>query len=260
MKKLLIILTSLVYIIIVGLIDYNIGNYATLYLLYLLPIILVSYNYGIKSGIFITLFASVIWIIVDLEVESYYIDSFRVIDFSSRTIIISLISALVSSYKKANDELKSIAYIDQKTGAYNYRAFIELSEKEMAIAKRENLSCSLAYFDMNKFKHVNDNFGHSTGDLVLKKFSDITITTIRSSDIFCRIGGDEFILLFISKKDIDPHIILDRIKNSFESSMIEMSLPVTVSVGLTTIEDFSKNMEYYIQQADNEMYIDKNKK
>lgn len=260
MKKLLVILASVVFISVVGYLDFNIGNYATLYLLYLLPIILVSYNYGFGSGIFITLFASAIWILVDLEVESYYYSSFRVIDFSSRTIIISIISALVSNYKKANNELKAIAYTDQKTGAYNYRAFLELSEKEMAIAKRENLSCSLAYFDMNKFKQVNDSFGHSTGDLVLKKFSEIAISTIRSSDIFCRIGGDEFILLFISRNETTPDIIIDRIKNAFDSSMVEMNLSVTVSVGLTKIEDFSKDMEFYIQQADKEMYINKGKR
>ncbi|WP_420591300.1 diguanylate cyclase [Bacterioplanoides sp.] len=90
------------------------------------------------------------------------------------------------------------AIIDDLTQIFNRRGFSLLGDKALANAQRYQWACSLVYFDLNKFKNINDQFGHAVGDEVLTNFCTLLNNNMRGSDIFARIGGDEFVALLLN--------------------------------------------------------------
>jgi len=88
-----------------------------------------------------------------------------------------------------------MATVDDLTGLSNRRGFIMLAEKSLKLAERHQHPLSLLFFDLNKFKPINDEYGHAEGDQVLISFADMLKREFRRSDIFARLGGDEFVVL-----------------------------------------------------------------
>lgn len=101
---------------------------------------------------------------------------------------------LVSIVEVSNEILKVAAYHDPLTGLPNRNLFKEIGEKLRNLAIRSGDSLALAYVDLDGFKHVNDQYGHDVGDLVLREVAEILRNSVRRNDIVCRIGGDEFVM------------------------------------------------------------------
>ena len=94
-----------------------------------------------------------------------------------------------------NIKLKDMSETDQLTQIFNRRVILEKVEEYTALAKRYGTAFSLVIFDIDHFKAVNDTFGHNVGDIVLRQLTDNVKSRIRSTDIFGRWGGEEFIIL-----------------------------------------------------------------
>ncbi|HIP33921.1 MAG TPA: GGDEF domain-containing protein [Bacteroidia bacterium] len=109
------------------------------------------------------------------------------------------------------------------------------------------------FIDLNNFKIVNDNFGHSKGDEVLKEFSEILFQNIRSSDLVFRIGGDEFVIFFKRVSKIDLKNILDKIILSFDKINCE-EYKLGLSVGVLEFDAENKTTEEIEVLADEAMY------
>ncbi len=92
-------------------------------------------------------------------------------------------------------ELAEQAVRDPLTGLYNRRFFDEALVQNIETSRRYNRDLCLVLFDLDRFKEVNDTFGHEAGDVVLKTFSRLLLKTARKADIVCRIGGDEFAVI-----------------------------------------------------------------
>jgi diguanylate cyclase (GGDEF)-like protein len=97
------------------------------------------------------------------------------------------------------------AITDELTGIYNRRGFILAAQHSLNLCVRQDLPATLAYIDLSQFKSINENFGHAEGDRVLNDISHLLKTECRPSDIFARLGGDQFVSLFInaSKDSVD---------------------------------------------------------
>ena len=149
-----------------------------------------------------------------------------------------------------------IANIDELTQVYNRRRFTELSEQLFSAHERSGRKLSLLFIDLDHFKSVNDNYGHDIGDLVLKTVAQIFRGAIRRSDIFGRLGGEEFALL-LPDTDIDEAcVIADRIRVRLSGTKIafdDSSVSVTMSVGAASNEDEAaislKKLSKYADQA-----------
>lgn len=255
LKKLIITVCGLLSVILIGAMDINLGAYISIYLIYVFPIVLISYFCDKYSGSFIAVSSAVMWTFVDwyLSEGSYHVSSV-VIEFFSRMIIFLLIATMAYQVRKYNDQLKKMAYTDQKTGAYNYRAFLDLASKEIASANRQSLEVYIAYFDMDKFKKVNDTYGHSKGDEVLSHFSRIALEQIRAYDIFARIGGDEFVLCLSGINENDLNQVLNRIAQKFNDEMKAQGLEVSVTAGFANCTKRNEGIELLIHEADVSMY------
>lgn len=149
-------------------------------------------------------------------------------------------------------KLEILAVTDPLTGCYNRREFNNRLEKSLDKKIRSNSPLSLITIDIDYFKKLNDSFGHHFGDKVLKVFSRMVYDIIRSNDIFCRVGGDEFAILLEADEE-ETLLLANRIKNNLKNT----ELNVTISIGVyeALAED---SISKIIKKSDDALYLAKN--
>lgn len=158
----------------------------------------------------------------------------------------------------ANERLKTLAETDELTGIANRRQFVKLAQRYFSIAKRNNNPLSLLALDIDWFKKINDTYGHDTGDEVLKLFTKTITKTLRSSDVFGRIGGEEFSILL---QNTDKHHALhlaEKIRKAIERTPYTCDkngdIYFTVSIGLSTFSPHDESLSVLLKNADNALY------
>lgn len=155
----------------------------------------------------------------------------------------------VSRYKRA-------AETDPLTGLYNRRGFLAAAALMMNANQRRKLApVSVLAFDLDKFKSINDRYGHKAGDAVLEMFAKSVQKTMRADDIIGRLGGEEFIAV-ISGKLADACIAAERVRVAFEAAASApdgLGIPVTVSIGVATGLPTAA-LEKLIERADAALY------
>lgn len=155
------------------------------------------------------------------------------------------------------DELLHMAQIDGLTGAYNRRSFWDMAQKEIQRAKRYHVPICLVILDIDNFKYLNDTYGHPAGDKVLQSLSTHCMNMIRRSDMFARIGGEEFAFLFshATKEDVLIKMELLRQETEYLVTHYEtFSLSCTISIGIAALEDGSDTLETLYKKADACLY------
>ena len=143
------------------------------------------------------------------------------------------------------------------TGVYNRWRFMELAEYEFSRHVRFGAGFCLAMIDLDKFKEINDTYGHTAGDKVLQSFTDVCTTYLRECDIVGRYGGEEFILLLPETTPEDGLMVANRIRSMFEAFQIKFNrrtINATVSIGLSSRFNEDENIEAAIERADIALY------
>ena len=136
--------------------------------------------------------------------------------------------------KEAYKRIEELAELDELTGAFNRRCIMRMLDEEIARASRGGSPCSIALIDLDHFKHVNDTFGHPTGDEVLRTFSITMFANIRSADHFGRYGGEEFLLVLPDMAPDDAGRAVDRLRAiiaELDWSAFSPGMQVTLSAG-----------------------------
>ena len=152
---------------------------------------------------------------------------------------------------------KQASLTDPLTGVGNRRAFFERGEKLLHRSAFEGRPAALLLFDLDKFKDINDTFGHHVGDRVLKDFCAVATAALRPDDLFGRVGGEEFASLLPYTSLDEALAIAERIRSNFAASMPEVganTLAATVSVGLAMSIDPSRNLADIFEAADRALY------
>jgi len=143
------------------------------------------------------------------------------------------------------------------TGLFNRRAFFEHLERECDAAERHGLPLTLAYFDLNGFKAINDNHGHDEGDRVLRQVGEAMLTVTRAVDIAGRYGGDEFCVIMPRTSRDVVNLPLKRLMAEFDA---RREHPVTFSIGVVqTGPDTVDDPREIIRKADEKMYLAKDR-
>lgn len=174
-----------------------------------------------------------------------------------------LIASLVlhnNDLKKIKTDLEYLTVNDILTGALNRRGLFKELGELIARTKGEFLLC---YVDLNKFKKVNDSYGHLAGDRVLKHFASVVSRSLGAGSIFARIGGDEFILVFEDTSDrAAAEAFFEKITAMLAGSLYVGEPPVrfdvTFSVGMASYPSQAKDIDDLIACADGAMYKVKN--
>lgn len=182
-----------------------------------------------------------------------------IIDTQPRVLNEEDLDALKDLAELAEHELMAVqlATLDELTKISNRRGFIKLAQHGLDICSRHNISASLVFFDLNKFKSINDTFGHAEGDAALIAFSDHMKNTFRDSDVIGRLGGDEFAVLLTDTSLEPAEKTISRFRVSIERYNKESNLgyEISFSEGIVAIDD-EKNisLESLLGHADSLMY------
>lgn len=249
-----ILIKGLLLIVIVGAVDYFIVLNFSLSIFYLLPIILVSWFAGIWYGLLISILSALSWLINDFGVTVNYFPYFRFLNTVVRLVFFCTITYLLSALKTAYERQKLLAQTDELTGIINRRYFLDLLQQELNQAVRYEKVFTVAYFDLDNFKIVNDRFGHDGGDNLLKLVANTTSREIRQADIFARLGGDEFALLLPETDFSSSQTALQRLQTKLLTAMERRAFPVTFSIGAVTFVRKPNSVDEIIQKVDDLMY------
>jgi diguanylate cyclase (GGDEF)-like protein len=156
------------------------------------------------------------------------------------------------------DTLRMRSLHDPLTGLYNRRYMEQTLNREIDRAKRNHCHLGVAMLDIDHFKTFNDTYGHDVGDLILRRLGTHLLDSIRTTDIACRYGGEEFLLIMgdISLQNLAHKIetLLAGIKNELKIEHDNQLLSVTISAGIGCFPDHGESIEEIIKAADQSLY------
>jgi diguanylate cyclase (GGDEF)-like protein len=158
--------------------------------------------------------------------------------------------------KRVNAELKIQSITDPLTSLYNKGYFTDHLDIEIARSLRYGSSLSLVVFDIDKFKIINDSYGHLVGDDVLKTLADLCQINIRASDIFARWGGEEFVVLSPESDKENTIVFAEKLRRLIEGYSFSIPLQVTCSFGVTEYKE-GDSADSFIHRADQALYTAK---
>lgn len=154
-------------------------------------------------------------------------------------------------------ELEQVAFIDPLTGALNRRKFFQLGAHEFNKSKRSEMPFAIIMFDLDLFKNLNDKYGHAAGDHFLKQFVKTVIANKRNSDIFGRLGGEEF-ALFLPNTNLESALeMAERLRQLCENIELHFNnewLRATVSIGVTNVRKQELTLHDALKRADEALY------
>lgn len=171
------------------------------------------------------------------------------------------VSVIGRAYNQMRERLQTIVLTDPLSGCYNRRGLNQLAEREVSRAIRQRKELAVLAIDLDHFKRVNDDYGHLTGDEVIREVGALLRTTAREADVVARFGGEEFTILAPDSSEEGALILADRVMQAFRSYRFR-SLPpdvhITVSVGVAADwardEDVAKTL---LARSDEALYVAK---
>lgn len=175
------------------------------------------------------------------------------------TNYIALVSDITQK-KLTEEQLIQYAHYDPLTGAHNRLSFDERLSHDLMLAKRNNSLLALLYLDLDKFKPINDTYGHQVGDIVLQTVTDRIMKNIRSTDTLSRLGGDEFIIILAQigqEQEAEEIADILRLIVSEPCNIKGNQLSVEVSIGIALYPKDGKDKKTLIEKADKAMFENK---
>jgi diguanylate cyclase (GGDEF)-like protein len=165
----------------------------------------------------------------------------------------------VTELEDQRAKIKEMANTDFLTGLSNRRYFFEVGESLFQNAKRGNISISVAMFDIDHFKRVNDTSGHAAGDFIIRGIAEILTANLRKADVIARFGGEEFCIILHCKDRDDSYTVVDKLRLLVEQHVFMFEgkkIDVTISAGLTSV--IGESLDEMVDKADEMLYKAKN--
>jgi len=189
----------------------------------------------------------------------YITKPFKALELLARIKTHLNMQELICELERSHKNMELLASQDHMTKLYNRRYFSEISMKILGLAKRNKKELSLLMLDIDKFKTINDTYGHHVGDEVIIALANILREFDRSSDVSCRFGGEEFIILLPETSIEDAYNIGERLRKRIENLAITLEdgkiLHFTISIGASSVNfEEEVNLEKSIQKADEALY------
>ncbi|MCD5993596.1 diguanylate cyclase [Pseudomonas sp. CDFA 602] len=162
----------------------------------------------------------------------------------------------ISDLKRVEQELRALSVTDVLTGAYNRRYFQDRLQGELKRIDRHGGHLSIIMLDIDHFKRINDRFGHAVGDQVLKAISQKINQRLRSDDVFCRLGGEEFMVLCPATQGAQAYQLALSLRESLRSQDIDGVGQVTASFGIASWRE-GEGVDGMLLRADSGVYAAK---
>jgi len=179
--------------------------------------------------------------VIQAGAADYLPKEFITKEFVSRSVSNALEKGrLNKELKKVREKLTEMATIDDLTGLYNRRYAMEALETEIERAKRYHTPLTLCMIDLDRFKNVNDRYGHPAGDAVLTDVGKLLNDSARQTDIACRYGGEEFVLILPNTDEKGAMVFCERLREDVAQHEVEWNgtfLGVTISIGVAQYDN-----------------------
>ena len=172
-------------------------------------------------------------------------------------VIASGFTFVALTKERAEVAQRRAATIDSLTGVFNRRAFFDRAERLVRRAEVDTRPLAVLLFDIDRFKQINDRFGHPVGDRLLIEFTTLATELLRPTDLFGRIGGEEFAAILPGAPRAAAVAAADRVRAAFAAVIVtegEADVRATVSVGVTVIESEGVGLDRLIAIADRALY------
>ena len=245
-------------VVMLAALDYVAGPDVSLLLFYLVPIFLAAWFVGRRASVVLSLLSGASWLVVGATTESHF--SNPVIAYwnvAMRFGLILIISLVVAAFKRTLDNERALARTDYLTGAENSRSFYEQADAEINRARRHNHPFTVAFMDIDDFKLVNDRFGHSAGDELLRAVATTIKFNVRAIDVVARLGGDEFAVLLPETGNDAAQVVFRRIRHNLIEIARRHKWPVSLSIGAVTWETPPASVDEMLRATDALMYTAK---
>ena len=245
----------LIGMLLVGYLDYITGNEIRIFPLYFLPLARAAIVFGKRGAIVASLIATTIWLLSQyFSGREYSHEYIWAINFLTQGAAFLLVTFLMASLRTALGRERELSRTDALTGLLNSRALHEIAGAELTLCHRSKRPAVMAFIDLDNFKNVNDNHGHDRGDSLLRHVAKVLMSSLRSSDVVARIGGDEF-AIFLPETDADQaRSILEEMHVQLHQLADFKNLQVGASIGAVAYATSPPNLLDMIQEADAHMY------
>jgi diguanylate cyclase (GGDEF)-like protein len=195
-------------------------------------------------------------IVLSVESQSLPIYSTHYLDLLRN---IANVAGFALARVNAYEEKQNLASKDGLTGLYNHRTFQGILNQETIRARRMGSQLGIIMMDIDRFKSVNDTYGHPIGDQVLKNNANTILKEIRGEvDVLCRYGGEEFVVLIIDANEQIVKDTAERIRVAVQSQDVEIGrqepLKITLSLGYALFPDHGDDFKIVLDKADKALY------
>ena len=242
----------------VAFLDYITGVELSFSLFYLLPISLIAWTVSERFGLVVAFISAVIWQAVDFWSGARYSFEFAYIWNAIVRLGFFMLPVFMIRLNRAMEREKALARTDFLTGALNTRFFHEMAQMEINRSFRYQRPFTVAFIDVDNFKTINDTFGHTEGDTVLRAIATKIKNHLRKTDIVARVGGDEFVVLLPETDAQTAPIVISNMQHALVQEMNENGWLVTFSMGGLTLTAPQLSVDEMLGRADQLMYAVKN--
>jgi len=248
----------ILFVIVLGYIDYITGVYLSFHIFYLAPVALGIWLVGRWAGIVLMVASAIAWFYEDIAASSHY--PYLLIPYWNLAVKLGfflIFIYIISKLKQSLQRERLFARIDYLTEVSNRKNFFDLANKEVSRSSRNKYPFTLIYIDLDDFKRINDSFGHNAGDELLRLVAKTLQESVRLSDTVARIGGDEFVVLFPETGSEAAAIVIQRVRDSLLNVLEDNGWSITFSIGAATCAIPSCAFDVVMAMADNLMYAAK---
>ena len=249
------VIVGILLLLTVAFLDFETGTELSFSIFYLIPIFLFTWMVNGNIGIAIACISSGLWLFIEVISAPQYSSSF--IYFWNAIIRLGFFLLPVLLIRSLEQEKKH-ARTDFLTDALNTRSFHDVAQRELDRSIRYQRPFTVAFIDIDNFKTINDTFGHTFGDKVLRAISHNIQRNIRKTDIIARVGGDEFAILLPEVDSDTARAAISKMQQKMMEEMITNKWPVTFSIGVITLNAPQFTVDEIIGMADKMMYSVKN--
>lgn len=249
---------GLLLVSLLGLVDYLNGPDVSFLIFYTAPILLAAWYVGRGAGLLMCAAAGVFWFAAAYATPEHFANPLVAFwNAAARLGFLLILAHVASGFKASLEQERELARTDYLTRAVNGRHFGELAEAEIRRARRHGHPFSVVYMDVDDFKAVNDRFGHSAGNRLLKSVADALRRDVRDVDAVARLGGDEFAVLMPETGAAAARVAVARIRRRLLEMARREGWPVTYSIGVVTFDAPPASVDQMLRAADELMYAAK---